>query len=188
VHGQRLSTRGNTSINSNVPRDLNFTPCSRSEEHRKQPDFHQKLQISPPNAATQGDTRRAFTSYASNLTASQIIDLLPENTLDEVLSLIDMDEADQQNHTDAVLADLTSTITFSSNADQIQAMPSSSSSTLCPVTTTTGNIARPWQNPRSIEDIATQLYHTRYTSIDDIIHDCKLGQVTSRERDLLNVM
>ena len=185
VHGQRLSTRGNTSAASSYS-----TPIQRSSSRKKtqktQPDFHRKSHIPPPASVTQGDTRRAIASSASYPAVSQIVDILPENALDDVLSIIGTDHAEQQRHTEIVLADPATTYNTSSS----QPPTSSSITSVCQVPTSQGinTSTRPWQNSRSIEDFATQLYHKRYDSVEEIIQDGKFNDITSRDRDLLTVM
>jgi hypothetical protein len=154
---------------------------ANNDDTTPQRDFHGRSRIPPPVQTTSSNIHRAVISSASHATTmnfeneNQMIDLLPENTLDDVILIIGTDQA--------IITEATT---------QPATLSSDTRPTTPLLTTIAGsqrNVAnRPWQNAHNIQEFATLLYRNKYSSVDDIIQQCRLVDITSRERDLLTVM
>ena len=103
------------------------------------------------------------------------VELLPENTLDDVMEVI----ADPQA--------VSTQRSMQSCGLSMPPVPPPGQLAGVPVLPNAG-ANRPWHNARSIDEFANLLFHQRFGTVDEIVSAGNMAELNSRVCDLLNVM
>lgn len=104
------------------------------------------------------------------------VELLPENTLDDVMEVI----AEPQPQMSIQLGDRPMPlIPHPGQPADVPVLPNAG---------VQGSANRPWHNARSIDEFANLLFHQRFSTVDEIVSAANIAELNSRERDLLTVM